>query len=349
MKAFVEKTSSINGQDISIIYLENDNNISLRLMNYGAAILELLVPDKNGRAENVVLAYENIEDYCKCSTYFGMICGRTSGRIANGKFTLDGVEYMLNKNEKGITNLHGGFEGFSFKRWNYKILKNENEAAVSFSTSSPDMEEGYPGNVQVEVVYTLNNENKLKLEYRGRTDKPTLLNMTNHSYFNLSGNYKRLITDEELFINGDRYVELDDNMIGTAVKSVKGTPMDFTAPKLIGRDINSSCLKNHPANGYDHPWLLNSTDINKSAVVLQDKASGRVMRIYTTYPSVVVYTYNYPKGELLKGGFTGEMHHAVCLETQYDPNGINYPGLNDGILRPGDEYNEKTIFKFSIE
>lgn len=348
MKAVVERTVKINGKDVSVILLENDSNISIRLMNYGAAILELMVPDKYGNIENIVLSYENLEDYNKCSTYFGMICGRTSGRIANGQFTLDGVKYTLNKNEKGITNLHGGFEGFSFKYWDYEIFHNENEVGVSFSTSSPDMEEGYPGNVQVKVVYTLNNKG-LRIEYMGRTDKPTLLNMTNHSYFNLSGNYKRLITDEELFIQGERFLELDENMIGIDIKSVKGTPMDFTEPKLIGQDINSSYLKGHTANGYDHPWLLNSRNIKSPGVILKDGASGRVMRIYTTYPSVVAYTYNYPNGEILKYGATGKTHLAICLETQYEPNGINYDGLNDGVLRPGDEYYEETIFEFDVE
>lgn len=349
MKALVEKMSRINGKDVSIILLENDNNMSVRLMNYGAAILELLVPDRNGRVENVVLTYKNLEDFNKCSTYFGMICGRTSGRIANGQFFLDGAKYTLSKNEKGITNLHGGFEGFSFKFWDFKTFQRENEAGASFITSSPDMEEGYPGNVQVEVIYTLNNKNELKLEYKGITDKATLLNMTNHSYFNLSGNYNRAITEEELFIDSDRFIELDENLIGTAVKGVKGTLMDFTEPKLIGQDINSPYLKNHAANGYDHPWLLNHRDISRPGIILRDKGSGRIMKVYTTYPSVVVYTYNYPKGELLMGGATGGVHHAICLETQYDPNGINDQGLKDGVLRPDQEYNEKTIFNFSIE
>lgn len=349
VKALVEKASRINGQDVSIIMLENDNKLTVRLMNYGAAILELLVPDRDGNVENVVLSYENIEDYNKCTTHFGMICGRTSGRVANGEFILDGTKYTLNKNEKGITNLHGGVGGFSFKNWEFEIFQNENEVGVSFSTSSPDKEEGYPGNVQVEVIYTLNNKNELKLEYKGKTDKATLLNMTNHSYFNLSGNYKKPITEEQLFIDGDRFIELDEALIGLDVKDVKGTPMDFTEPKLLGKDINSPYLKNHATNGYDHPWILNNRDIIKPGIILSDKSSGRVMKIYTTYPSVVVYTYNYPKNELLKGGVTGKMHYAICLETQYEPNGINYPGLNDGILRPDEEYDEKTIFKFSVE
>ena len=349
MRAVVERAERINGQEVSIILLENNNNISVRLMNYGAAILELLMPDRDGNVENIVLTYENIEDYNKCSTYFGMICGRTSGRIAHGQFQLDGSQYTLNKNEKGITNLHGGVEGFSFRNWEFKIFQNENEVGVSFSTSSPDMEEGYPGNVQVEVMYTLNNSNELKLEYWGKTDKPTLLNMTNHSYFNLSGDYKRPITDEQLFIDGDRFIELDEDMIGVNVKSVKGTPMDFTRPKLIGQDIFSPYLKSHTANGYDHPWILNNRDINKPGLMLSDKNSGRVLKVYTTYPSIVVYTYNYPKNELLKGGVIGDIYFAICLETQYEPNGINYPGLNDGSLKPGEEYNEKTIFKFSVQ
>ncbi|MDF2673860.1 MAG: hypothetical protein K0R09_2125 [Clostridiales bacterium] len=349
MKALIEKTSSINAQEVSIILLENNNNISVRLMSYGAAILELLMPDRDGKVENIVLTYENIEEYNKCSTYFGMICGRTSGRIGHGQFVLDGRNYALNKNEKGITNLHGGVEGFSFKNWGFETFQNDNEVGVCFSTTSPDMEEGYPGKVQVEVTYTLNNKNELKLEYKGETDKATLLNMTNHSYFNLSGNYKKPITEEELFIDGDRFIELDEDMIGVDVKGVKETPMDFTKPKLIGQDINSSYLKNHSANGYDHPWILNNRDINKPGIILSDKNCGRVLKVYTTYPSVVVYTYNYPKNELLKGGVIGDMHYAICLETQYEPNGINYPGLNDGILKPGEKYNEKTIFKFCIE
>lgn len=349
MRALVEKTSKIDGQDVSIILLQNDKNISVRLMNYGAGILELLVPDRYSKAENIVLTFENIEDYNKCSTYFGLICGRTSGRIAKGEFILDREKYILNKNEKGTTNLHGGFGGFSFKSWEFEVFQNEMEAGVCFSTSSPDMEEGYPGNVNVKVLYTLNNKNELKLEYKGSTDKATLLNMTNHSYFNLSGSYNKPVTEEELFIDADRFIELDENLIGIDVKGVKGTPMDFTQSKPIGQDINSPYIKNHPANGYDHPWILNHRDIGKPGIILKDKDSGRVMKVYTTYPSVVVYTYNYPKDEVLKGGIMGKIHHGICLETQYEPNGINQKGLNNAILRPDEEYNKKTIFQFSIE
>lgn len=349
MKTLVERVNGVKGYDISIITLKNDNNISLRLMDYGAAIIELMVPDRNGKPENVVLEYKNIEDYIKCSTHFGMICGRTSGRIADGRFKIDGIEYMLDKNEKGKTNLHGGYEGFSFKQWNYEIIeKTEGEAGIRFYLHSKDMEEGYPGNVDAEVLYTLDNKNRLSIDYKGKTDKPTLLNMTNHSYFNLSGNYKRSITEQFLYINADRFIELNEVMIGINIKNVKGTPMDFTESKLIGQDINNPYLKKHTANGYDHPWILNDGDINKPQVILEDRESGRVMRVYTTYPSVVAYSYNYPDNEVLKGDITGKQHYAICLETQYEPNGINYPGLNNSVLRPEKEYSEKTVFEFEV-
>lgn len=173
--------------------------------------------------------------------------------------------------------------------------------------------------------------------------------MTNHSYFNLSGDYKAPITEQYLYIDADKFIELDEALIGTAVKTVKGTPMDFTEAKQVGQDINDPYLKNHTANGYDHPWILNHRSMERPQIVLSDRRSGRVLRVHSTYPSVVVYSYNYPKSELLKGDVTGEQHYALCLETQYEPNGINFPGLNSAILRPRETYNEKTIFKFDVE
>lgn len=349
MKVSTEKIKGVKGLDISIIILENNNGHIVKLMDYGAAILEILVPDRNGKIENIVLGYKNIEDYIECITYFGMTCGRTSGRIANGRFKIDGKEYVLKKNENGLTNLHGGIKGFSYKIWDYEIFKSKSSIGVKFYMQSPHMEEGYPGDVRVEAVYTLDDNNELTIDYNGSTDRATLLNMTNHSYFNLSGDYKRPITDEYLFIDADRFIELDKTLIGIRVRDVEGTPMDFTKSKLVGKDINNPYLKNHTANGYDHPWILNHREIKTPQAILKDEMSGRVMEVYTTYPSIVVYSFNYPKGELLKGDIISDIHYSLCLETQYEPNGINYPGLNDSILRSGEVYKERTVFKFSIE
>jgi aldose 1-epimerase len=348
MKVCVEQ-KSVREYELSIITLENDKGHIVKLMDYGAALLELLIPDRDGKAENIILTYEKLEDYIRCSTYFGMICGRTSGRIAKGEFKIDGVEYSLNKNENGVTNLHGGMNSFSFRKWKFETFQGKDEAGVRFSTFSPDMEEGYPGNVKAEVTYKLNNENELSIDYKGSTDKATLLNMTNHAYFNLSGDYKRSITEHCLWIDADEFIELDETSIGIDVLGVNSTPMDFTQPKLVGQDINSPYLKEHTTNGYDHPWILNHRDVNKPQIMLSDESSGRVLSVCTTYPSVVVYSYNYPKNELLKGEITGRINYGICLETQYEPNGINYQGLNDAILRPDKEYREKTILKFSIK
>jgi len=330
--------------ELKLINIKNSNNMEVKLLNLGAAIIELLVPDNKGKAENIVLTYDSIEDYICNPPYFGATIGRTSGRIANGRFALEGKEYELNKNF-GINHGHGGTKGFSFRIWDYEVVEAPNMTKVQFSYKSRDMEENYPGNLETKVIYTLTDENELIIEYEARTDKKTICNLTNHSYFNLSGNYKRKITDQYLRIKSDKFLELDSNQIPTGkFIDVKATPMDFNRFKLIGKDIKKDFEQLALANGYDHPWML---DEEKEQVEMYDEISRRKMTISTTYPCVVVYSYNSANNEKLKYGKISSEYDGICFETQYEPDGINNPLLNSAILNPDEKYYEKTVYKFS--
>ena len=274
----------IGGRDVALISLKNRNNIEVKLMSYGAAIVELLTPDREGNIENIVLTYEHMEDYIKNTPYFGVVVGRTSGRIGKGSFALDGKEYKLNRNA-GINNLHGGLEGFSFKNWDYALREMGDKASVEFSYASSDMEEGYPGRLEVKVIYTLTEDNEFTIEYKAISDRDTVCNLTNHSYFNLSGNYKRKVTEQLLKIKADNFLETDNDLVPTGnLLEVKGTPMDFNTEKLIGRDMGSDYEPLRIANGYDQPWMLSAKE---AQVEMYDEQSGRKMTISTTYPCVV--------------------------------------------------------------
>jgi aldose 1-epimerase len=342
----IDKVFEVDGKDVELITIKNKSNIEVKLLNYGAAIVELLVPDRNHIVENVVLTYQNLEDYTVNAPYFGATLGRTSGRIAEGKFCLDEQLYTLNINF-GVNHCHGGIRGYSHQIWSYEVLETDQETAVEFSYESYDGEENYPGQLRVKVLYTLLENNMLAIEYKAETDKKTLCNLTNHSYFNLSGNYKRGITDQFIKIASASFLELDNNFIPTGkLIDVKGTPMDFNKRKLVGKDINSHYEQLKIANGYDHPWLLEGS---ANQVEMYDAESGRKMTISTTYPAVVVYSFNFPDSERLKSGKTAQKHDGICFETQYEPNGINTEGLNKSILQPGESYYERTEYKFSIE
>lgn len=341
----VENAFKIEGKAVDLITIRNKNDLWVKLINYGAAITEILVPDKDGRIENIVLTYEDVEDYITNSAYFGATIGRTSGRIGNGQFILDDKIYELNRNY-GVNHGHGGPKGFSFKVWDYKIKEDDDKIQVEFTYLSKDMDENYPGNLQVKVRYTLKNTNELIIEYEGETDKKTLCNLTNHSYFNLSGDYKRKVTDQYLKISSKSFLELDSNNIPTGkFINVYGTPMDFNDFKTIGRDIYKSYEQLNMTGGYDHTWML---DKENNQIEMQDKISGRKMTISTTYPSVVVYSYNFPNNERLKSGRIGRKHDGICFETQYEPNGINNGKLNSAILDIEKKYYERTELKFSI-
>ncbi len=341
----VDTVCYIDGRSIDLITIENKNNIMVKMINYGGTIIEILVPDREGNVENIVLTYRNIEDYIENPAYFGATIGRTSGRIADGRFTLDDRVYELNKNY-GVNQGHGGSTGFSFRIWDYKIKEIDQGTTVEFSYLSKDMEENYPGNLQVKVKYTLKNSNELVIEYEGETDKNTICNLTNHSYFNLSGDYKRKITEQFLQVSSHSFLELNSNQIPTGeFIDVKETPMDFNSLKLIERDIKNNYDQLTMTNGYDHTWIL---DKSENQIIMYDEISGRKMIINTTYPSVVIYSYNFPKNEKLKTGKTGSKHDGICFETQYEPNGINNDRLNSARLNSGEKYYEKTELKFSV-
>ncbi|KUO71482.1 MAG: hypothetical protein APF77_14910 [Clostridia bacterium BRH_c25] len=341
----VENKMRTEGKDITLITVRNKNNIELKLMNYGAAIVELLVPDREGTIENIVLTYENAKDYIKNTPYFGVIVGRTAGRIGEGSFSLSGRQYQLTQNA-GINHIHGGAEGFSYKTWNYSIKEEEGKARAEFAYVSKDMEAGYPGKLAAKVIYTLTDDNELIIEYQALSDRDTLCNLTNHSYFNLSGNYKRKVTEQFLRIKSDSFLETDNNLVPTGkILDVKNTPMDFNKQKLIGRDIESDYKPLRIANGYDHPWLLPDRE---AQVELYDEKSGRKMTVSTTYPCVVVYTYNSADNEKLKYGIAGSKYDGICFETQYEPDGINHEGMSSAVLNGGSTYNERTVFKLEV-
>ena len=341
----IEKVFNYNSKDVKLITIDNNRNMTVKLLSYGAAIVELSVPDREGVVENIVLTHENIETYINNPPYFGVTLGRASGRIAEGTFTLDGKIYALSKNF-GENHGHGGPKGLSFQVWDYDIREDENKTIVEFKYLSKDLEENYPGNLDITVIYTLTESNELFIEYEASTDKKTLCNLTNHSYFNLSGNCKRKITDQTLKIKSNYFLELNNNMIPTGkLIDVVDTPMDFRQSQLIGRDIEISYEQLAITNGYDHPWMLEG---EKPQIEMIDSISGRKMAISTTYPSVVVYTYNFPNNEKLKNAGVGSKHVGICFETQYEPDGINHGNLNSAILNAGEKYYEKTEFKFSI-
>lgn len=342
----IEKAFDIDGQSIDLIILKNNNNMEIKLLNLGGAIVELLVPDRENIAENIILAYQNLEDYIKNPTYFGVVVGRTSGRIGSGQFNLEGKPYKLNKNF-GVSHCHGGIKGFSHRIWRYNIIEADQSISVEFKYNSPEGEEAYPGNLNAKVTYTLRQDNTFIIEYEAKTDKETLCNLTNHSYFNLSGNYKRMITDQYMRITSNSFLELNNNLIPTGkVIDVKGTPMDFSQRKLIGKEIEEDYEQLKIANGYDHPWLLEG---KTNQIEMYDSKSGRKMNITTTYPTVVVYSFNYPNNESLLYSKTAKKHDGICFETQFEPDGINSEYFNKAILHPDREYYEKTEFVFSVE
>ena len=342
----IKKVFDIEGQSVDLITITNNNNMEVKLLSYGGAIVELQVPDRENVAENVILAYQNLEDYIENPAYFGVTVGRTSGRIAEGQFSLGGIGYKLSKNF-GVNHCHGGAKGFSYQIWSYNILEAIHGTSVEFAYKSPDREESYPGNLNVKVTYTLQQDNTLIIEYKAEADSETLCNLTNHSHFNLSGNYKSKVIDQYLRIDSRNYLELNNNLIPTGrVIDVKDTPMDFNQRKLIGKDIEQDYEQLKIANGYDHPWLLEG---KTNQIEMYDGKSGRKMNITTTYPSVVIYSFNYPNNENLKYGKIAKKHDGICFETQFEPNGINSEHFNKAILQPGKVHYEKTAFKFSVE
>ena len=339
----------VDGKQVDLFILTNKNGVEVSITNYGAKIVSLHVPDKKGNLVDVVLGHNNIEEYLSSEEpYFGAVCGRTGNRIAKGKFTLDGKEYTLAINN-GPNNLHGGVKGFNAVVWDAKQIDDQ---TVELTYLSKDGEEGFPGNLTTTIIYKLTDENAVEVEYKATTDMPTILNLTNHSYFNLSGAGDPYAGDHLLQINADYYLPTDNTAIPYGKpEKVEGTPMDFRQLFEVGQRINDDFEQLIFGKGYDHTYVLNKKgdELSFCAQVKAPK-TGIVMDVYTTEPGVQLYTSNWTTGNFIaKNGQRYPERCAICLETQHFPDSINKPEYPSVVLRPGEVFNSKTIFKFSTK
>lgn len=335
----------INDQPVFKIHIENDKGMSVVLTNYGAVIMRICTPDKGGAKENLVAGFNTVEEYTKDHPYFGCIAGRFANRIAKGKFVLKGEEYQLNINN-GVNHLHGGPEGFHRRVWKIKdVIHAKDSAGVVLRYVSKDGEENYPGELTVTVTYLLNNANELSIDFSAKTDRTTILNLTNHSYFNLSGFKTSNVKDHLLQINAKKYLPVDDTSIPTGEKqNVRGTAFDFSLPKMIGEDLAKV------EGGYDHTFILSeikSSEI-KHAATLSDKSSGRRLDVYTDQPGVQFYSGNFLDGSVEGVHGKYEKHGALCLETQHWPDSPNHPSFPSVELSPSENFHSKTIYRFSV-
>jgi aldose 1-epimerase len=340
---------SVDGRAITLYTLTNSHGMEVRAMNYGGIIVSIRVPDRNGQFADVVLGHESVEGYRPNPPYFGAIVGRYANRIANGTFKLDGETYSLPKND-GPNTLHGGTTGFDKVVWDAEPLKGR--SGVAFSYFSQNGQDGFPGNLRVKVTYTLTNANALEIDYEATTDKATPINLSNHSYFNLKGEGNGDILDHEIMINADRFTPVDKNLIPTGeLRPVKGTPFDFTQPTKIGARIDDNYDQLVLGHGYDHNFVINR---NGGGLVLAarvyEPTTGRTLEVSTTQPGVQFYTGNFLDGTITgKQGHVYKRRYGFCLETQHFPDSPNHPSFPNTILKPGETFREKTVFKFSAK
>ena len=340
------------GQAVDLYTLTNANGIIAKITNYGGTVTELWVPDRSGNLDDILLGFDNIADYETKSPYFGSLIGRYGNRIAKGKFTLDGKDYTLATND-GANHLHGGNKGFDKVVWDATPVTKENAVALQLHYLSKDMEEGYPGNLDVTVVYTLNNNNQLVIDYTAKTDKPTVCNLTNHNYYNLAGQGTCDNSKNELMINADYFTPVDEGLIPRGdLRYVKGTPFDFTTMTAIGDRVNDDNTQLKYGKGYDHNWVLNKRKPGKMTLAAKayDPASGRLMTIKTTEPAIQFYSGNFLDGTITgKDGKVYKHRYAYCLETQHYPDSPNQPDFPSTVLMPGETYKTKTVHTFSTK
>ena len=338
-----------DGQNVDIYRLTNSSGAEVKITNYGGIVTALKVPDRKGTLGDIVLGFDNLDAYLRGHPYFGAIIGRYGNRIAKGRFTLDGVEYKLAVNN-GENHLHGGIKGFDKVVWNASPLKVRNGAALRLTYLSKDGEEGYPGNLSVKVIYTLTNANELKIDYSASTDKVTVVNLTHHSYFNLAGQGNGDILNHQMFINAARFTPTDAGSIPTGeLRSVRGTPFDFTRATAIGARINQDDEQLKLAKGYDHNFVLNGKmGILRRAARVSESTSGRIMEVWTTERGIQFYTANFLDGTLTgKDGKVYRQYYGFCLETQHYPDSPNKPKFPTTVLRKGGRYHTLTIYRFS--
>lgn len=347
-----EKFGTVEGKQIDIYTLTNKNGARVRITNYGAIVVSLMMPDRNGNLADVVSGYDSLAGYINDKSFFGATVGRYGNRIGKGKFQLDGEEYQLTIND-GQNHLHGGVKGFYKAVWNAEPVENDSAPSLKLTYVSPDGEEGYPGTVTMVITYTLTNDNELKIEYEGTTDKPTILNPTHHSYFNLTGDFNNTILDHELFIDADSITPVDQSLITTGkLTAVENTPMDFRKPIAISLHINDKYTQLEFGKGYDHNWAINNYKKNfiQKAASLYDPKSGRLMETLTDQPGLQFYSGNFLNGTIKgKGGVVYQLRTALCLEAQHYPDSPNKPEFPSVVLKPGETYHQTTIYKFSVK
>lgn len=336
-----------DGETVTLYTLTNKNGTELQMIDYGAIVVSLKVADRDGKMENITLGFDTLKGYLDGHPYFGATVGRYCNRIAKGKFTIDGTTYSLATNN-GPNHLHGGEKGFDKQMWGVELNEVQDGLGLIFNRKSVDGEEGYPGNLDVTVQYFLGNDDSLSVQFEATTDKATPLNLTNHCYWNLAGveaaKTKGSVYGHEMMITADKYLEVDDGAIPTAIVTVKGTPFDFTSTKTIGKEIAKT--PGGETNGYDHCYALNSQDGSLAlAAKVKDPKSGRVMEIHTTQPGIQFYTGNFLDGTVGEN----QRHGAFCLETQHYPDSPNQPQFPSSILKPGETFRQKTVHKFSVE
>lgn len=338
------KTAS--GEEVRLFTLKNAKGMEARITNWGGIIVSLKVPDKAGSPADVVLGFDTLEPYLGKHPHFGCITGRYANRIGGASFVIDGVQHQVTANS-GKNHIHGGTVAFDKKLWQASALQEQN--AVEMRYTSADGEEGFPGKLDCTVTYTLTEAGGLRIDYRAVTDKPTVVNLTNHSYFNLAGEGSGDILGHELTIPAEQFTATDDALIPTGeLESVIGTPLDFTTPHIIGERIGASYKPLVQGIGYDHNYVLKGAGM-KLAARVKDPKSGRVMEVSTTDPAVQLYTGNHLKGVQGKGGHVYEKRHGFCLETQKYPDSPNKPQFPSALLRPGETYLHTTLFQFSAE
>lgn len=334
-------------------YTLSNGNMSVDISNYGATVLSIITPDKRGELADIVCGYDSLQSYIEADGYQGAVIGRVGNRICRGHFKLGDKEYTLATND-GNNHLHGGNVGFDKKIWNVDAVIDTQEPSITLSLVSPDGEEGYPGTLTVAVTYTLTSENALQIHYEATTDKETIVNLTNHTYFNLGGCGSGKIHDHLLWLDADTYLPTDESLIPTGeMRSVEGTPFDFRTPKLIGRDINANNRDLIIAGGYDYCFNFVGGEPNytKFRAKVYHEQSGRVLEVYTDQPCVQLYTGNFLTNSKypFKGNRQQEPQTAFCLETQHMPDAINHQNFTSVILNPSDKYDYTTVYKFYTE
>jgi len=336
-----------DGNEVTLYELLNDNGLRATVMDYGAILVNLEVPDRDGKLADINLGFDELEPYIKRNPLFGAVVGRYANRIENARFTIDGVECKITPNA-GKNHIHGGREKrFDKVIWMGEEFQNDGEAGVSLTYLSKDGDEGFPGNLSCTVIYTLTNKNELKINYQATTDKPTVVNMTNHAYFNLAGAGSGDVLNHEMMINADFYTPGDKALIPTGeILTIKNTPLDFTEPKTIGSRIEQLT----ETRGYDHNYVLKNSDGSLTlAARVYEPGSGRIMEVYTTQPGMQFYTANGMRDVRGKDGKVYQNHYGFCLETQHFPDSPNKPHFPSPILRPGGKYDTTTVFKFSTK